>query len=388
MPTAVVWSLLTVALGLVVFHFAVYPMLVIALARLYRRHAVPRKESVDELPSVSLVIAAYNEEAVIDRKISNSLALDYPRERLQVIVVSDGSDDRTHAIASAYASRGVLAMHSPPRRGKSAALNRGVGAASGDIVLLSDANNDFDPAVVRTLVRHFADPVVGGACGRKCIRPADERESSQGDGLYWRYETAIKTAERALGVMTTADGEIFAVRRALFDPIAAEVINDDAEITFGLVGQGYRIVYEPAAVSTELASSVLEDDYRVKVRMIAGGFQTVRRHWRTLLPPTSAFALAFLAHKLLRWLVPLALLLVLGCTLLLADRPLAAMLLAAQVAFYGVALLGWTSRRRGRLPTWQYVPMYFSLMNIAALVGLRRFLTGDGVTAVWQKASR
>lgn len=376
------WIVLAVALALVVFHFLFYPFLVIALARLCRANDDPPAQPDEEAPTVSLVIAAYNEEAVIERKLDNSLGLDYPRERLEVIVVSDGSDDRTHAIATGYADRGVIALHSSPRRGKSAAVNRGVEAATGDIVLFSDAG------AVRTLVRHFVDPEIGGACGRKCIRPAEARESSQGDSIYWRYETVIKAAESTLGVMTAADGEIFAIRRTLFEPIPTEVINDDAEITFGLVRQGFRIVYEPGAVSTELASSVLEDDFRVKVRMIAGGFQTVRWHWRALMPPTSAFAFAFLAHKLLSWLVPVALLIVLGCTVLLAHHPAGAALLAAHVGFYGVALLGWTARRRGRIPTWKYVPLYFSLMNVAALVGLRCFLASDTVTAVWQKASR
>lgn len=388
MLVSLTWWVLAVALAMVAFHFFVYPVLVIALAKLCRRRDGSLAEAAEETPTVSLVIAAYNEEAVIERKLDNSLMLDYPPECLEVIVVSDGSDDRTHAIAAAYADRGVVALHSPMRRGKSLAMNRGVEVATGDIVLFSDANNDFDSGAVRTLVRHFADPELGGACGRKCIRPVEARESSQGDSMYWRYETAIKTAESALGVMTTADGEIFAIRRALFEPIAPEVINDDAEITFALLRRGFRIVYEPDAVSTELASPVLEDDFRVKVRMIAGGFQTVRRHWRALMPPTSRFALAFLAHKLLRWLVPLALLLVLGCTLLLVHHPVGAALLSAQVGFYGVALLGWTARRRGRMPTWKYVPLYFSLMNVAALVGLRRFLGSDTVTAVWQKASR
>jgi len=217
---------------------------------------------------------------------------------------------------------------------------------------------------------------------------ATDRQASEGDGLYWRYEAAIKKAESDLGIMTTADGEIFAIRRALWHPIPAEVINDDAEITFAMVRDGYRIVYEPDAVSSELASARLEEDFRVKVRMIAGGFQTVQRHWRQLLPPRSAFAWAFLSHKLLRWLIPLLLVAVMLASLTLAGSPLGALLLVGQVLFYGVALLGWYAQRRQDLPLWQYLPLYFSLMNIAALLGLRRFLAGDGVTTIWQKAAR
>ncbi len=379
--------LLLLSAGLVVFHFAIYPLIVWSLARC-RRSRAERLDEPAQLPHVSLIIAAYNEQQVIASKIANSLALDYPADRLEIIVVSDGSDDRTHEIASSWAELGVVAMHEPQRRGKSAALNRAVERARGEIVVFSDANNDFSRGALRALVRHFGDPVVGGVCGRKCICSADDRESSVGDSLYWRYESAIKIAESDLGIMTTADGEIFAIRRRLYEPIPPHVINDDAEITFAMVRAGLRIVYEPEAVSTELASLTLEEDFRVKVRMIAGGFQSMQLHWRALLPPRSAFAWAFLSHKLLRWSIPLLLAVVLGCSLALWRQPAVAVLLMAQVAFYGVGLLGWVTRNRVRLPAWKYVPLYFGLMNIAALVGLRRFLAGDGITAIWHKAVR
>jgi len=379
---------LAAAVGLLLFHFAVYPLLVQALARVRSRRLPSAPSEAGPLPRVSLVIAAYNEELVIAKKLANSLALDYPRELLEIIVVSDGSTDRTHEIVSGFAGQGVVALHDPPRSGKSAALNRAVAAAAGDIVLFSDANNDFNTGAVRTMVRHFVDEQVGGVCGRKSIVAAADRQASEGDGLYWRYEAAIKKAESDLGIMTTADGEIFAIRRALWHPIPAAVINDDAEITFAMMRDGYRIVYEPDAVSSELASACLDEDFRVKVRMIAGGFQTVQLHWRQLLPPRSAFAWAFLSHKLLRWLIPLLLVAVLLASLILVRSPLGAMLLVGQVLFYGVALLGWHAQQRRNLSTWQYLPLYFSLMNVAAILGLRRFLAGDGVTTIWQKAAR
>jgi len=379
---------LAAAAGLLLFHFALYPMLVHALARLRRRGDDAAAADETALPSVALVIAAYNEERVIARKLANSLALDYPKELLQIVVVADGSSDCTREIVASFAAQGVVGLHDPRRRGKSAALNRAVAATGGDIVLFSDANNDFNAGAVRAMVRHFADERVGGVCGRKSIITASDRQASEGDSLYWRYESAMKKAESDLGIMTTADGEIFAIRRALWQPIPDAVINDDAEITFALVRAGRRIIYEPQAVSSELASARLEDDFAVKVRMIAGGFQTVQRHWRRLLPPRSAFAWAFLSHKLLRWLSPLFLALVLIASLTLVRQPLGAFLLAGQVLFYGVALWGWFARRRGELPAWQYVPLYFSLMNVAAIFGLRCFLAGDGVTTVWQKAAR
>ena len=383
------YALLFLSGGLVAYHFVAYPGLAILAGNLRRRKRAeaPRSANCD-LPSVSLIVAAYNEEKVIAARLANALSLDYPEERLEILVVADGSDDRTHEIASAYKGMGVRAMHEPARRGKSAALNRGVEVASGEIVVFSDANNDFSRDALRYLVRHFADPDVGGVCGRKSIRPVEDRESSVGDGMYWRYEARVKIAESDLGLMTNADGEIFAVRRSLWEPIPLHVINDDTEITFSLVRQGYRLVYEPSAVSTELASCSLEDDYRVKVRMIAGGFQTVQLHWRALLPPRDLFAWAFLSHKLLRWLIPLCLLAFLTASVALRQEPVGAFLLAAQVGFYGLALLGWMGRRRAALPAWKYLPLYFGLMNVAALVGLRRFLGGDGINTIWKKAAR
>lgn len=385
--TTSAWALLSGAGFLLAYHFVLYPVLM-AIAARRAAPVAPAPTPDAELPAVSLIIAAYNEERVIGRKLRETLELDYPGERLQIIVVSDGSDDGTHAIAQSFADRGVLALHDPPRRGKSAALNRGVAAATGDVVLFSDANNHFSTGAIRMMVRHFRDARVGGVCGRKSILDAGDRQASDGDGLYWRYEAALKESESALGVMTTADGEIFAIRRRLWQPIPADVINDDAEITFALVRAGYRIVYEPDAVSSELASAQLEEDFRVKVRMIAGGFQTVQNHWRQLLPPTTLFAWAFLSHKLLRWLVPVLLLVALIASLALVNTPLGAFAVCGQVLFYGVACLGWFARDRGPVATWKYVPLYFSLMNVAALLGLHRFLAGHGVTAIWQKAAR
>ena len=378
--------------ALILFHFIVYPVIVLTRARLTTDpHAARMGEEWSGegmTPPLTVVIAAYNEERVLEAKLNNTLSLDYPADRLQIIVVSDGSDDRTHEIAKGFRERGVVAMHQPQRRGKTAALNRGVASARGEIIVFSDANNHFSPNALRKLVRHFVDPEVGGVCGLKSIRAAPAREASIGDGLYWRYESAIKVAESRVGSIPTADGEIFAVRACLYVPMPEEVINDDAEITFNLVGKGYRILYDTGAVSTEHASKSIRDDFYVKVRMIAGGIQTVHRHWRSLLPPTTWFAFSFVSHKLLRWMVPELLILLFLSTWLLAERPLFALLFVGQVGFYGLALLGWVRPGRGELPRLLYVPMYFGVMSLAALVGQVRFLTKPHQTSLWRRAAR
>lgn len=386
------WLLFT-CLGLAVYHYVGYPLAVLLWARVAPRPAgaqvgaqVDAPPPVPAWPSVTLLIAAYNEERVIEAKLRNALAMDYPGA-LEILVVSDGSTDRTPQLVAAFADRGVVSMHQPPRRGKTAALNRGVAAARGEILVFSDANNDFNPQALTALVRHFADPAVGGVCGVKRIRAAADRESSKGDGLYWRYESAIKEAEGRIGSITNADGEIFAMRRALYRPIPEHVINDDAQITFDLIAQGQRILYEPQAESVEYASIRIEDDFFVKVRMVAGGFQTLAQQWRTLLPPRSWFAFAFLSHKALRYLMPVVLLALLMLCLLRLDQPWAAGLLGAQAVFYGAAAVGFALIRAGRIPGLTYVPFYFTAMNAAAFLGLVRFINGRQGTN-WRKAQR
>jgi len=241
---------------------------------------------------------------------------------------------------------------------------------------------------LRELVKHFADASIGGACGVKKIKPADERQASMGDGLYWKYESAIKLAEGQLRSITNADGEIFAMRRSLYRPVDEKIINDDAQLTIDIVQQGYRVIYEPAAQSHEYASISIRDDFFVKVRMVAGGFQTVRENWRFLFPPRSWFAFTFLSHKLLRWLVPELLIGILSFSILLSGEPVYLALLLAQVAFYATALCAYpVVRRGGTLPAIVYVPFYFCAMNLAALRGLHRYASGWQIQN-WRKAQR
>lgn len=376
-----------ISLGVLVYHYVIYPLAVSWLAKIMggRDSPGPCKSAV--LPRVTLIIAAYNEEKVIGRKITNSLALDYPAELLEIMVVSDGSSDSTPEIVRQFADRGVLGMHEPPRRGKTSALNRGVAAAKGEIVLFSDANNDFNPGAIRALVAHFADPTVGGVCGIKRIKEANGRESTEGDSLYWRYESAIKLAESTLGTITNGDGEIFAVRRSLYQPMDESVINDDAELTLNLVKGGYRVLYEPGAESYEYASIEIRDDFFVKVRMVAGGFQTIARHAAYLLPPRHWFGVAFFSHKILRWTAPVWLIVLFVSSLSMLSDPIATALFRGQVGFYALATIGWLMRQRDRLPTVIYVPFYFCAMNLAAFFGMIRFLKRtQGVQ--WRKAQR
>ena len=383
MSTWIFWG----SFCLLAHHYLIYPAVVLLLAHLKTKKMSYVTPSAPGLPFVSLIIAAYNEEKVIGQKLVNSIAIDYPAELFEVIVVSDGSNDNTASIVEQFSNNGVISMHTPERRGKTAALNRGVPASRGEIVVFSDANNDFNPGAIRALIKNFAEPSVGGVCGIKRIRDAKDRESSEGDSLYWRYESAIKLAESRLGTITNGDGEIFAVRRELYEPMDTAVINDDAELTLNIVKKGYRVLYEPGAESLEFASIEIGDDFYVKVRMVAGGFQTIVRHAAFLLPPRNWFTFAFFSHKMLRLTSPVWLLALLVTSILLIESPLYLMLSIAQLAFYALALFGWAMRKQIHLPTLVYVPFYFSTMNLAALFGLIRHLR-QTQNVNWQKARR
>jgi len=336
---------------------------------------------------VSLIIAAYNEERVIRSKIENSLSLNYPLKQLEIIIVSDGSDDLTHDIALEFEQRGVKALHNPERKGKSAALNRAVEHALGDIIIFSDANNDFNKDSIEQLVRHFADERIGGVTGAKHVYEDNTREAAKGDNLYWKYESAIKKAESQLGSITSGDGEIFAVRKSLFNPIDTSMINDDAFITFDLIKQNYRVIYETSAESYEKASQNLIEDFNVKVRMAAGGYQTVVAEWSFLFPPLNWFAISFILHKVLRWLAPVFLVSIYLIPVFFFTEPFYFIIFVLQTLFYGISLYGWIERKKAHLPSFIYIPMYFSVMNLALAVGFYRFISGQQKVQ-WRKAKR
>ena len=372
-----------VALALAAWHFVGYPLVLAVLAALRGR---PEAPAVPPTERVAMIIAAFNEERVIAAKIENALSLDYPPGLFTVVVAADGSSDRTADIARSFNDPRVVCLHEPARRGKGHALNRAVAATPCDVLVLSDANNFYSPDSIRRLVARLREPGVGGATGAKKIVASRERAASGGDGLYWRYESKIKTAESALGGTVTADGEIFALRRESYREIPAAVINDDMYLTFRLVDEKLRVVYEPEAIATEEASITIREDFDTKVRMIAGGMQSMRLELRTIFSSVG-FAVKFLSHKVLRWLMPLVLLTLLATSAALAAQPVFAALLAAQLAFYLLAAFGWLLNGRNSRPTLVYVPFYFVVMNFAAAGGLWRYLRGRH-SVLWTKAAR
>lgn len=376
--------------GLIAYHYLFYPVL-IKLLSLKKRIVVDIPDvmdlSDDQIPTVSFIVAAYNEEKVIEEKIRNTLSLDYPKNKIEIIIASHGSDDNTASIAKSYANDGVISLHSDKREGKTAALNYAVDVAKGDIIVFSDANNMFSVDAVKYLVRHYVDPSIGGVCGLKSIISATDRQSSEGDGLYWKYESAIKNAESKCGTITNADGEIFSLRRDLYEPMDKAIINDDLELTFDLINKGYRIVYEMKATSSELASINLIDDYFVKVRMVAGGFQALSKYFMQVMFPRSLFSWMFFSHKVLRWLMPVFLLIFFIMTILNIDYSVPLTFFYLQLVFYGLAITGYLFMKQLYSVSLFYIPLYFVMMNVAAAHGLIRHIS-KAQSVSWRKADR
>lgn len=363
------------------YAYAGYPLLLLLLARVRPRPV----RAADVLPSVTVICAAHDEEAVIEAKIRNTLALDYPPERLRLVIASDGSTDRTEAIARRFAGPRVRVL-SLGRVGKMAALERAVRKSHGAVLVFTDANVLLERDAVRSLVRPLADPSVGGVCGTKRLRPRGD-STGEGEGLYWRYDQAVKALETRVGSVYGSDGALYAIRRRLYQPVANGSQADDLAISARVVLQGYRLVYEPAAVCWEDAPADGMAELRRKVRVANHGLRAVLDLWEALLG-APVYGLQLLSHKVLRHMVPLFLLLILtGSAALALQAPLFRLLLAAQAAFYALALMGWLGRasRAGRHPLLS-VPYYFSLVNTAAALALVELLRGTR-RAVWSPRS-
>lgn len=376
-------------LSVVAYHYLLYGVLMKVWASL-RPHR--QRPEATALPPISLIVSAYNETAVIAQKIENSLALTYPADKLEIIIISDGSDDETAAIAQSYADTGITLMHDPVRRGKSAAMNRAAAQASGDILLFSDANAFYYADVLHKIGRHFADETVGCVSGNKTIRQNDGA-MGQSAGLYWRYESAIKEWESAIGSTPAVVGEMLAIRRDCFTPIPAHIINDDAFLATDLTRRGWRVLYDPEAICWETAVVSAKDEHIRRRRINAGRYQLLFQPklwpWRYPLP---LFQLT--SHKLLRLLLPFFMIGAFVSNLLLVwrKRPhwFMKIMLMGQTAVYLLALIGSVLSGKGgngrlqKLPT---IAHYIVSGNIASLHGLARYLTGKQ-TVLWDKAAR
>jgi cellulose synthase/poly-beta-1,6-N-acetylglucosamine synthase-like glycosyltransferase len=375
-----------VAAGLVVHTYILYPVTLPLLRRLFSIR--PAGEGAETSRKVSLIIAAHNEEKVLEEKIRNSFELEYPRENLEILIGSDGSSDRTEAIAAKYAPD-VKLFAFRQQSGKAAVLNRLVPAAQGDILVFCDANTMLLKNVLQKLLAPFENPDVGCVCGRLILHDAGESALSIGESIYWNLESEIKKQEGRLGIVIGANGGIYAIRKELFRSIPTHCkVMDDFYVTTHVLRAGKSVVFEPQAIGSEETSLDTYGEFHRKVRISQANFNLLSRYIPLLNPMRPLVAYGFFSHKLLRWLAPLVLIVLLASNAALAPTaPFYAGLFFAQAAFYLIAAVGYVGKAHTRRYKFLLIPFYFVSMNFALLRGLFKALfTRDNGT--WKRVER
>ena len=380
----VVWllSCFWIAVGVVIYTYVGYPALMFVHSLLGRRQAITSDKRDLQ---VSLIIAAHNEEEAIAAKLENVLCLNYPAERLEIVIASDGSTDRTNQIVHSYQPRGVRLL-ALPRRGKASALNAAIAATTGDILVFSDANSMYSPGAVSELVKHFADPQVGGVAGNQVYLPEGATSlTSDGERLYWGIDRWMKKSQSRAGNVISATGAIYAIRRSLFRPVP-EGVTDDFVTSTRVVAQGYRLVFEPNAIAFEPVAKSSEVEFGRKVRVMTRGLCGVLM-MRELLNPIrfGMYSVQMFSHKVLRRLVAIPLLVIgLISPALWSQGLVYQVATVVQLMFYGLALGGLLLRgtrlQRAKLFT---VPFYFCMVNLAALVATANVIRGNRIL-LWE----
>lgn len=374
--------------AMVVYSYAIYPLVIWVLSHGFgMKPAAPELPGEEQFPTVTLLIAAYNEESVIAERLVNALAADYPTGKMRIVVASDGSSDRTAAIATEFAGREVRVLDYQQRRGKASVLNAAMQEVDTELVLLSDANTQINTSAVRSLVRWFADPKVGVVCGRLVI--IDPATGKNADGMYWKYETFLKKCEARLGALLGSNGAIYAIRRDLYVPIRPETIVDDFVIPLlARLSSKCRIVYDADAIAVEESAESLGAEFRRRSRIGAGGFQAITMLWRMLNPAWGWISFVFLSHKVLRWICPFCMIGMLLTSAALSSRLLIYWeILVLQLVFYAAsALAGWLPGK-GPLGKPLRLASMFSSMNLALLFGFWRWVRGTQ-KAAWERTVR
>jgi biofilm PGA synthesis N-glycosyltransferase PgaC len=383
------------SIATILYTFAGYGILlygILSVRRIFRAQTPNRAISDAALPSLTLIVAAYNEADIISSKIRNTVALAYPPEKLRLLFISDGSNDGTDTIIAEHA--GLNLMHMPERGGKINAIHRAMASVTSDIVVFTDANTFLNADALRFIARHYQDPAVGAVSGEKRVQSEASSDATAGEGFYWKYESALKRWDSELNSVVGAAGELFSIRTACYAPVPADTVLDDFMISMRIAEQGYRIVYEPDAFATEGASATIGEEWKRKVRIAAGGIQAIGR-LRKLLNPFHQPLLTFqyISHRVLRWTVtPLLLPLTLALNALLVAGGAGSgytTLLVLQCLFYLLALAGCILSARQIKLKIAFIPCYFSMMNAAVICGMFRYFTRPGKQSVlWEKALR
>jgi cellulose synthase/poly-beta-1,6-N-acetylglucosamine synthase-like glycosyltransferase len=386
-----------ISTGMIIYSYAIYPLILVLAASLRQvwedlSFAVGRRDrrqrlQTNAMPYVSIVFSAYNEEAVIAEKVRNCAELDYPSDRLEILVGCDGCSDDTGKIARAGNLPNARILEFSERGGKPAMLNRLAQVeARGEILVLTDANTMLARDAVRMLLRHFSDPRIGCVSGELRLKTLDG--SPVVEGLYWRYETFLKFLESRLNLLLGANGAIYAVRRKLFEKIPPNGVVDDFLVAMKVRQMGYRLLYDPEAIGYEGVAPSYGQEFARHVRIGAGNYHAIRYTLPLLMPTAGWVALSFWSHKIFRWLVPFALVIALFSALGLGIQdPLYAAIAAGGGVLIGLALIGYRLELHNIRRAVFSLPYYFMSMNLALLLGFVHFVTGkQGLT--WQRTAR
>lgn len=381
-----------ISIFIIFYTFVGYGLLLYILIRLKRLFKLPdrKRYTYDELPACTLVVAAYNEAAFIEEKIANCLSLDYPAGKLEFIFVTDGSTDDTADLVRKYPE--IRLLHAPERKGKIAAVHRAIEQVTTELMVFTDANTFLNKEALGLICRHYADPKVGAVAGEKRVLIEAEADATAGEGFYWKYESKLKAWDSELYSVVGAAGELFSIRKSLYQPVPANSVLDDFMISMRIAEKGFIIVYEPEAYATEASSANISEELKRKIRIAAGGMQSVI--WLgSLLNPVKYPLLSFqyISHRVLRWTITPILMvavLIINIVMVCAGAPdFYNFLLIAQLLFYMAAYAGKVLETRKLRVRILFIPYYFCVMNYAILAGLIRFFFGKQ-SVIWDKAKR
>jgi poly-beta-1,6-N-acetyl-D-glucosamine synthase len=378
-----------ISLLITFYAFLGYGILMVFLVLIKRIFSKKKKPDTTYEPRVSLIVPCFNEAPILDDKVANCRSLDYPADKFDIVFITDGSTDNSVEVLKKYPD--VRVLHDDRRGGKTAAENRAMKHIDTEIAIFTDANTVLNTEAVRNIVRHFADPKTGCVSGEKRVLTDEADTATAGEGIYWKYESFLKRLDSELYSAVGAAGELVAFRTSLYRDMPEDTLLDDFMQSLLIASEGYKIVYDPDAYAMETGSASIKDEWTRKVRISAGGWQSVKRLFWKITPfnhPVLYFQ--YLSHRVLRWIVtPFLLIIIFFANLFLAlsGNQFYIILFGLQILFYLAALLGWYLENRKTRMKLLFIPYYFCMMNAAVLFGFKRFMSGPQKGA-WEKAKR
>lgn len=377
-----------ILLGIVLYTFVGYGLVLLLLVKVRGSKISNSVYEKHPPPNVTHIIAAYNEEDFIEDKIANSLALNYPSEKYDLWIVTDGSSDRTPDLVGKYPR--VRLFHEAQRNGKIHAVNRVMEHVTSPIVIYSDANTELNPDAINNIVRHYHDPKVGCVAGEKRVRQDEKDSSASSEGFYWKYESFLKKYDYQLYSVVGAAGELFSIRTELYEKVDTNMLIEDFYLSLSISSKGYRTAYEPDAYAVENSSENIQEESKRKVRIAAGGFQAMWKLRKLLnIFKFGWLSFQYISHRVLRWAVTpfvLPLLLIFNYVLAL-DSLFFRLFLVAQALFYLAAIAGYLLQKRKIKVKALFIPFYFTFMNVSVYRGLVRYLKGNQ-SVLWERAGR